>query len=307
MADEIEIRDERKGTQSTDALVDVLSAYGVDSVEKLKKILEPSAYAIIPVSVLEDPNITPNAKLLYAELLALARKGGSCYSTNGFLRERLGVSLRTIQNCLVELQKLGMITISMDKNASGTWRTIDIVWQKGVQSLRGGMQKLHGGMQKLHAGDATGCTPGVQESAPQKRILRKRISRKDIAAASAAVSSEEAKCQSEGCTTKPIKGKLLCPTHTPMDVPKFVEWCGTSAAPHVRLIGEWAETIRPNLTTVAQWNEFISRNVRTAKRIIPFNRDQIDRAWERIERGRREGWLREFTLETLLGYLLKPE
>ncbi len=320
-----------------DLIMEFLSEHGVDSIEKLKSILEPSAYAIIPVAILEDPNITPNSKLLYAELMALARKGGKCFATNRHLKERLGVSLRTIQNCLLELQGLDMIKLALDKNPSGTWRTIEILWKKegvqklhggmqklrgcnakictpvekesasrihGVQKLHGGVQKLHaGGMQKLHAGHAASCTPGVQEAAPHKRVSRKRELKKTIASASDAASLGKQECKFEGCGGETIKEKEFCKLHQSMDVRQFVEWCTKGKSQHIHIIGEWADTLKPQLETVAQWEEFIQRNLRTAKRLIPFSQDQLEVGWEKIKANRAAGWLTEFTLETLLKYV----
>jgi hypothetical protein len=297
----IEIRDEREALQRgtlADSIMEFLADHGVDSVEKLKGIFEPSAYAVIPVSILEDRNITPNAKLLYAELLALARKNGSCFATNKHMASRLGVSERTVQNCLVELQGLDLVEVSIDKNQTGTWRSIKVVWQKG------GTQNLRGGMKKLRAGDESGCVPGTKQASPQKRISRKRESKKDIAAASAATPSEpKPECKRDGCGSKPMKDREFCEMHQAMNLHQFVEWCKKGEAKHIHIIGEWADTLKPSLETVAQWQEFIARHVRTAKRLVPFSQEQLERGWAQIEKNRAEGWLTEFTLETLLKYV----
>ena len=49
------------------------------SEEQLK-----SYYAIIPANVRYDPDLTPNAKLLYGEITALTNDKGYCWASNNY-------------------------------------------------------------------------------------------------------------------------------------------------------------------------------------------------------------------------------
>src|SRR3990170_1032955 len=57
-------------------MTDLLKETGIFTIEQLKELLEPNYFAIIPIDILEKRTISSNAKLLYAEVLALSRKSG---------------------------------------------------------------------------------------------------------------------------------------------------------------------------------------------------------------------------------------
>lgn len=111
--------------------------------------------------------------------------------------------------------------------------------------------------------------------------------------------AEAQRCEVDFCKQKVMKDKNTCKIHTAMNCEEFVRWCGESKQEHVKIIGEWAETVNPKFKTVAQWEEYLRRNLRAARRLIPFSREQLDEGFGRIEKGIREGWLTEYGLETL--------
>ena len=90
----------------------------------------------------------------------------------------------------------------------------------------------------------------------------------------------------------------------PQNLIEFVASCKQSKQRHIQIIAEWADTVKPSLTTKAQWQVFIRRYVRAAKELSVFSDDQLAEAFSKIEKARADGWLHKFTLETLIKFLI---
>lgn len=72
---------------------------------------KPGYWAVIPAAVRYDEKLTPNAKLLYAEISSLTDGTGYCFASNAYFQGLFGLSERTIQNLLRALQVRGYIRI----------------------------------------------------------------------------------------------------------------------------------------------------------------------------------------------------
>ena len=72
---------------------------------------KPGYWAVIPAAVRYDEKLTPNAKLLYAEISSLTDGTGYCFASNAYFQALFGLSERTIQNLLRALQLRGYIRI----------------------------------------------------------------------------------------------------------------------------------------------------------------------------------------------------
>lgn len=77
---------------------------------------EPAYYAIIPANVRYDKALTPNAKLLYAEITALANKNGYCWATNSYFAELYGVSIPSIKRWIKSLSDKDYIYTKVIRN-----------------------------------------------------------------------------------------------------------------------------------------------------------------------------------------------
>ena len=71
---------------------------------------KPNYYAIIPAEVRYSKTLTPNAKLLYAEITALCNMNGKCTASTEYFCRVYEVSRASIQNWLSLLEKNGYIT-----------------------------------------------------------------------------------------------------------------------------------------------------------------------------------------------------
>ena len=71
--------------------------------------LEPSYYAVLTAKVRYDKNLTPNAKLLYAEITALSNTLGFCYAKNCYFEKLYGKSKQSINSWLKQLEDQGYI------------------------------------------------------------------------------------------------------------------------------------------------------------------------------------------------------
>ena len=90
----------------------------------------------------------------------------------------------------------------------------------------------------------------------------------------------------------------------PMNLQEFVGWCKLSKQRHIQIIAEWADTIKPDFRNYGQWEVFIKRHLRAAKELSVFADDQLTAAFGKIEQAQKDGWLKKFTLETLIKFLI---
>lgn len=77
---------------------------------------KPAYWAILPASVRYDPELIPNAKLLYAEITALQEATGYCFATNQYLADLFGLKPATITSLLKNLTDHGYIQVEVDRD-----------------------------------------------------------------------------------------------------------------------------------------------------------------------------------------------
>ncbi|MDD5212251.1 MAG: helix-turn-helix domain-containing protein, partial [Sulfuricurvum sp.] len=75
---------------------------------------QPSYYAIITADVRYDKNLTPNEKLLYAELSSLINMNGECRAENSYFASLYGVHLKTISVWINNLIKHGYLSSKIE-------------------------------------------------------------------------------------------------------------------------------------------------------------------------------------------------
>jgi len=76
-----------------------------------KRSEDTSFFTIIPVSVLHDESLNPNAKLLYAEITGLTKQTGYCWAQNQHFAKLFKTSERSIIRWINDLQANGHISV----------------------------------------------------------------------------------------------------------------------------------------------------------------------------------------------------
>lgn len=72
-----------------------------------------SQWAILPAKVRYDPNIPPNAKLLFAEIAAKTNLTGYCWASNRFFADRLHLTTDAISGLIKKLEDAGYVTVEL--------------------------------------------------------------------------------------------------------------------------------------------------------------------------------------------------
>ena len=97
---------------------------------------KPNYYATIPADVRYNKKLTPNAKLLYAEITALSQKDGSCWASNKYFSKLYDVSTVTISRWVSSLVENNFINR-------------EIVYKKGTKEIdKRYLQLCNGGINK---------------------------------------------------------------------------------------------------------------------------------------------------------------
>lgn len=98
--------------------------------------MKPNYYAILTSEVRYNQNLTPNAKLLYAEITALINMNGVCFASNSYFANLYGKTKTTISKWVSELVKEGFIELSFTYKEGS--KEID---NRYIRILKGGVVK----------------------------------------------------------------------------------------------------------------------------------------------------------------------
>ena len=98
--------------------------------------MKPNYYAILTSEVRYNENLTPNAKLLYAEITALINMNGECFASNKYFADLYGKSKTTISKWVSELVKEGFVEVKLTYK-EGTKE----INNRYIRILKGGIDK----------------------------------------------------------------------------------------------------------------------------------------------------------------------
>ena len=131
---------------------------------------KPAFWAVLPARVRYDPELRPNAKLLYAEITAMADATGYCWASNKYLADRFGWGERTVTRLVAQLQEQGFIRTAMalNKETGQMERRIYIGNEaaEGVAKIGDPSQNWRGGIAKT--GEAIYMLNKKEEYIPPK-------------------------------------------------------------------------------------------------------------------------------------------
>ena len=97
----------------------------------------PGYYAILPARVRYDKRLCPMARLLYAEITALAQADGACWARTEYFCNLYGVVESTVYRWLGELKKNGYISsMPMEKNGMVVGRRITLISELPASSQK---------------------------------------------------------------------------------------------------------------------------------------------------------------------------
>ena len=73
---------------------------------------KPNYYAVLTADVRYNKDLTPNAKLLYAEITALCNMNGKCFASNKYFSELYGKSKSSVSKWISQLVAFGYVSIT---------------------------------------------------------------------------------------------------------------------------------------------------------------------------------------------------
>lgn len=91
-----------------------------------KREPQPGYWAVLPAQIRYDDRISPNAKVLYAEISSLIYATGYCWADNEYFARVFKFSERTVRSLLASLSEAGYIRIEEQRGNHGVqkWRHI---------------------------------------------------------------------------------------------------------------------------------------------------------------------------------------
>ena len=219
----------------------------------------------IPAEAWFDRSLSITEKVILAEIDSLDNEKG-CFAGNKHFVDIFGLKIRQVQNVIRSLKEKNMVDLHMIGRNKRILRVNAKNYVQRTQLIAVSERNL------LHHSITESNTIRNTASASPDAIVLKDLKNGR---------AEEA-----------------------MDCPGFYAWTKLSKQKHIKIIGEWADTIKIDLRTRGQWSAFIHRNLRAARMLEAFSEDQLSAGFEKIEAANDKGWLKKYTLETLLKFIL---
>lgn len=224
----------------------------------------------------------PNSTAVYLSLCRRANKEQFCFPSERLIAKDHGLTEKTSRKYLRLIERANIIRIEKERRQDGKYQCKTYYLLDKSEWKHPSVFSTDGN--KRHK-PSVNNRQNQRYEIPTKDAHGKDVNIKDTASPAAKADSSNKRDE-------------------PMTLKEFIDWCDKSSQRHIRIIGNWAETIEPNLKTKKQWESFIKRNLRAAKNLEPFEDKQLIEAFSKIEEAVKEGWLKKYTLETLHKFIV---
>lgn len=227
----------------------------------------------------------PSGTAVYLSLCRRANKDQFCFPSEKTIAEDHNITDRTARTHIKRLVEAHILRIERERSKSGKWRhnvyyLLDkSEWKTPEEIISFGYRR------KSKTRPAENNDANQRKQIPLKESHGKDANDKDSASPSASADTPRIKKENA----------------EPVSLEGAVEYFKKSPQRHIQIIGDYANAKRPDCRTGGQWHTFMKRNLRVAKDLAEFSDEQIEAAAKKIWG---EEWLKHWTLETLLKYLI---
>jgi uncharacterized phage protein (TIGR02220 family) len=141
------------------------------------------SFGQIPDKVRYNNELTFFARLIYTDILSLAKKENFCFATNQYFADLYNVSQKTVSISIKELEKEFCISVELTKDSRGTYRKITPLHFIGITKSSNGMEEnVKRGITKTSNGYNKNVKPvlqniptGMEENVKPKEYITNNI------------------------------------------------------------------------------------------------------------------------------------
>ena len=227
----------------------------------------------------------PSGTAVYLSLCRRANKEQFCFPSEKTIAEDHNITDRTARTHIKRLIEACILRVERERSKSGKWRhnvyfLLDkSEWKTPEEIISFGYRR------KLKTKPAENNNASQRKPFPLKKAHGKDAHHRDSASPSASANSPQIR-----------KGNA-----EPVSLEEAVEYFKKSPQRHIQIIGDYAKAKKPDCRTGGQWCAFMKRNLRAATDLAEFSDEQVEKTAKKIWG---EEWLKHWTLETLLKYLI---
>ncbi len=141
------------------------------------------SFGQIPDKVRYNNELTFFARLIYTDILSLAKKENFCFATNQYFADLYNVSQKTVSISIKELEKEFCISVELTKDSRGTYRKITPLHFISITKTSNGMEEnVKRGITKTSNGYNKNVKPvlqniptGMEENVKPKEYITNNI------------------------------------------------------------------------------------------------------------------------------------